>query len=334
MMPLNTLNTLTYTCPLCHTRLDEAAIDQYVCPRCARSFPVLHGIPDLRPEPEECIGEELATIIARFDQSSLEDLICLRLSFNRMPADVADLHLKHELVGNERGAERTEQIVRFAGDAVDFSGIALDIGCGMGGMVHALAQRFAWAVGIDVALPDLLIAQKRCQEGGLHNVTFICASAEALPFADGTFVMMNATDVVEHVPQQKLFLSEGYRVLQPGGYFCFNSPNRYNIFGPEPHVNLWGVGFMPRQWMPAYVKLFKGMGYTGKRLLSYLELRSMLRQTPGLRFNILGTAIRASSARKGWKHRLAFRYPFLVNVANRFLKPFVPQYEVVVSKPR
>lgn len=333
-MPLKTLNTLTYICPLCRAPLDDADAARYVCVRCQRDFPVIHGIADLRPEPEQRVGKELATTIARFDESSLEDLIRLRLNSNRIPADVADLHLKHELVGNDRGAERTEQIVHFAGDAVDFSGIALDVGCGMGGMVHALAQRFAWAVGIDVALPDLVIAQKRCQEAGLNNVAFICASAEALPFADGTFAMMNATDVVEHVPRQKLFLSEGYRVLQPGGCFCFNSPNRYNVFGPEPHVNLWGVGFMPRQWMPAYVKLFKGMGYTGKRLLSYLELRSMLRQTPGLHFNVLGTAIRASSARKGWKHRLAFRYPFLVNLANRFLKPFVPQYEVVVSKPR
>jgi SAM-dependent methyltransferase len=331
-MLLKMLNT--YTCPLCRVRLDDAGADRSICPRCARSFPVIHGIADLRPEPAERMGEELATLLARFDESSLEDLIRLRLSFHRMPADVADLHLQHELVGNERGEERVEQIVRFAGEAVDFSGIALDVGCGMGGMVHALAQRFAWAVGIDVALPDLVIAQKRCQEAGLNNVTFVCASAEALPFADGTFTLMNATDVVEHVPQQKLFLSEGYRVLQPGGYFCFNSPNRYNVFGPEPHVNLWGVGFLPRRWMPAYVKRFKGMDYTGKRLLSYLELRSLLRQTPGLRFSILGTALRASSARKGWKHRLAFRYPFLVNLANRLLKPFVPQYEVVVSKPR
>ena len=86
--------------------------------------------------------------------------------------------------------------------------------------------------------------------------------------------------VVEHVSRQKLFLREGYRVLQPGGCFCFNAPNRFNIFGPEPHVNLWGVGFMPRRWMPAYVRLFKGMDYTDKRLPSYRELRRMLH--PGL----------------------------------------------------
>jgi ubiquinone/menaquinone biosynthesis C-methylase UbiE/uncharacterized protein YbaR (Trm112 family) len=333
-MPLKTLNTLAYVCPLCRARLDDADATHFVCAACQKSFPVIHDIPDLRPGPLESIGEELQTIIARFDDCSLEELIRVRLSFNRMPSDVADLHLKHELVGNERGAERAEQILRFAGEDVDHSGVALDVGCGMGGMVHALAQRFGWAVGIDVALVDLVIAQKRCQEAGLNNVTFVCASAEALPFEEGTFALMNATDVVEHVPRQRLFLSEGYRVLQKSGYFCFNSPNRYNVFGPEPHVNLWGVGFLPRAWMPAYVKLFKGMGYTGKRLLSYLELRYMLRQTPGLHYDILGTALRASSARKGWKHKLAFRFPFLVNLANRFLKPFVPQYEVVVSKSR
>jgi hypothetical protein len=50
-------------------------------------------------------------------------------------------------------------------------------------------------------------------------------------------------------------------------------------------------------------------------------------------YRILGTDIRRSSARRGWKHRLAFRCPWLVTVANRALKPFV-RYEVVVKKPR
>jgi ubiquinone/menaquinone biosynthesis C-methylase UbiE/uncharacterized protein YbaR (Trm112 family) len=341
-----TIHPIGYVCPLCQTPLNDLQGERYSCARCRKNFPVVHDIPDLRPQPQEYVSDEMARLLARFDDCSFEELIRLRLGGANIPTDVADLHLRHELVGNERGEERAEQILRLAERGVDRSGIALDIGCGMGGMVHALAQRFEWAVGIDVALPDLIIGQKRCQEAGLNNVTFVCASAEVLPFADETFALMNATDVVEHVPQQRLFMSEGYRALKSGGAFCFNSPNRYNIFGPEPHVNLWGVGFMPRSWMPAYVRLFKQMGYEGKRLLSLMELRFMLSQTlfgsgtefrsgteSAPYFRVMGTAIRASSARKGWKHRLAFRFPFLVNAANCFLKPFVPQYEVVVSKP-
>jgi ubiquinone/menaquinone biosynthesis C-methylase UbiE len=280
------------------------------------------------------VGKNAASVLAGFEDASAEELIRARVSSLRLPPDVADVHLGYELLGNERGAERMEQILVFAGLGVDRSGIALDIGCGMGGSTRAMSERFGGIVGIDVSFANLIVARRRCREASLDNVALICATAEALPFADGTFELINATDVVEHVPQQSAFLREGYRVLAAGGCFCFNSPNRYNIFGPEPHVNLWGVGFMPRRWMPAYVRWFKGMGYTGKRLLSYLELRRLLGRTRGMQYRIHGTAIRRSSARRGWKHRLAFRWPWLVAVANRALKPFVPQYEVVVNKAR
>jgi ubiquinone/menaquinone biosynthesis C-methylase UbiE len=191
-------------------------------------------------------------------------------------------------------------------------------------------------VWIDVSIGRLLVAQKRCQEARLENVAFICADAEVLPFPDAAFALINAADLVEHLQRPLAFVREAYRVLAAGGCFCFNSANRFNIFGPEPHVNLclWGVGFMPRRWMPAYVRRFKRMGYSGKRLFSYPELRRMLDQTRGMPYRILGTDIRRSSARRGWKHRLVFRWPWLVTVANRALKPFVPQYEVVVRKPR
>jgi SAM-dependent methyltransferase len=288
----------------------------------------------LRLRPRDEPGENALSSLAGFENASADELIRARMISRRLPPDVADVHLWYELLANERGTERAEQILGFAGSSVDRSGTALDIGCGTGGSTRAMAERFGRIVGVDVSFANLLVARRRCRESSLDNVALICATAEALPFADGTFELINATDLVEHVPQQTAFLREGYRVLAAGGCFCFNSPNRYNIFGPEPHVNLWGVGFMPRRWMPAYVRRFKGMAYAGKRLLSYLELRRLLGRTQGTQYRIYGTAIRRSSARRGWKHRLAFRWPWLVALANRALKPFVPQYEVVVKKVR
>jgi len=67
-------------------------------------------------------------------------------------------------------------------------------------------------------------------------------------------------------------------VLGSGGVFWFTSPNRFYLFGPEQHVLVWGVGFVPRRWQNAYVKMRKGVEYRGKRLLSRSELVELLQE--------------------------------------------------------
>ena len=94
----------------------------------------------------------------------------------------------------------------------------------------------------------------------------------------GAFGYIEALDVIEHVSSQATVLTEAHRVLGPGGVFWFTSPNRFYLYGPERHVMLWGVGFVPRRWQNAYVKLRKGVEYRGKRLLSRSELIRLLRE--------------------------------------------------------
>ena len=74
------------------------------------------------------------------------------------------------------------------------------------------------------------------------------------------------------------YLNEAKRVLQPGGAMVLNSPNRFSLVAPEPHVGLWGLGFLPRAWMNPVCKMLGKGGYTGKRLLSLPELRRLLRE--------------------------------------------------------
>lgn len=52
----------------------------------------------------------------------------------------------------------------------------------------------------------------------------VCGSAEALPFADGTFDAVAAFDVVEHCADEALALSEMRRVLRPGGVLLVSVP--------------------------------------------------------------------------------------------------------------
>lgn len=52
----------------------------------------------------------------------------------------------------------------------------------------------------------------------------VCGSALALPFADATFDMVSAFDVIEHCDPESLALSEVHRVIRPGGVFLMSVP--------------------------------------------------------------------------------------------------------------
>lgn len=52
----------------------------------------------------------------------------------------------------------------------------------------------------------------------------VCASADALPFADGAFDVVGAFDVIEHVADEVGAISEIARVLRPGGVLLVSVP--------------------------------------------------------------------------------------------------------------
>jgi SAM-dependent methyltransferase len=59
---------------------------------------------------------------------------------------------------------------------------------------------------------------------GLAPGTGVCASALALPFADASFDVVGAFDVVEHCEPQERALGELARVLRPGGRLLVSVP--------------------------------------------------------------------------------------------------------------
>lgn len=101
----------------------------------------------------------------------------------------------------------------------------LDVGCGTGGNLKLLSQ-FGDAEGVDIS-PDALAF---CRVRGLNKVKL--GAAEDLPYDDGTFDLVTALDVVEHLDDDVAGLREMRRILRPGG--------RILIFVPT-FMWLWGV---------------------------------------------------------------------------------------------
>jgi SAM-dependent methyltransferase len=101
----------------------------------------------------------------------------------------------------------------------------LDVGCGTGANLELLAH-YGDAEGVDISGDAL----EFCRARGLQKVRL--GAAETLPYEDGSFDLVTALDVVEHLDDDVGGLKEMRRVLKPGG--------RALLFVPA-FMFLWGV---------------------------------------------------------------------------------------------
>ena len=101
-------------------------------------------------------------------------------------------------------------------------GRVLDSGCGRGMYTPFLWQRARLVVGFDFSEDHLQTMLRR--HGHEPGVRFLRASAEALPFRDGSFDFLLCTEVLEHLRNDRQALAEVARVLVPGGRAVVSVP--------------------------------------------------------------------------------------------------------------
>lgn len=104
----------------------------------------------------------------------------------------------------------------------------LDAGCGTGALLDRLQRRSdAEVYGLDFSGQALAYTRQR---GHDHLVQ---ADLTRLPFPDGTFDVITALDVVEHIREDEGALREVHRVLRPGGVLLVSVPAFRFLWGPH-----------------------------------------------------------------------------------------------------
>jgi len=90
-------------------------------------------------------------------------------------------------------------------------GTVLDVGCGEGVLSEQWAQRLSGGrvVGIDLADPKLEAEWLRRRH---PNLQFRAMTGERIDYADGSFDLVAATEVLEHVDDPEVVLAEMARV--------------------------------------------------------------------------------------------------------------------------
>jgi SAM-dependent methyltransferase len=238
--------TMIWRCPTCRSSLDSIDTD-LCCDPCQVRYPVIHDIPDLRVTRDSWIDlhEDRARSLQAADwvvREGLEATIRHIFRSSRgMDEKQADYRTRQVLAGVEKCDSQCSDWLR---PAVEASGIILEIGCGPGQMLAAAATRGCEVVGVDVSMEWLVIARHLVERHG-GKPKLAAGFAERLPLADDSVAAIVSLDVIEHVGDQDAYVSELGRVLRPGGFFALSTPNRFS-FSPEPHVNVWGVGYLPR----------------------------------------------------------------------------------------
>lgn len=121
----------------------------------------------------------------------------------------------------------------------------LDIGCGTGTLLQAVANGRWEGIGTEVA-PAVVHAVR---DTGLDVVL---GEAGELDFPIASFDVVSLVEVIEHVPRPELLLADAARLLRPGGALYVTTPHarslsarllrtRWSVIAPPDHLQLFSV---------------------------------------------------------------------------------------------
>ena len=108
----------------------------------------------------------------------------------------------------------------------------LDVGTSTGTNLRLLRELgFAQVTGLDMSED----AVRFCAKKGLGSVRL--GSATQMPFADESFSLVMATDILEHIDDDALALAEIHRVTRPKGSVLLTVPAFMSLWGPQDVVS-------------------------------------------------------------------------------------------------
>lgn len=129
----------------------------------------------------------------------------------------------------------------------------LDVGCGTGANLEMLSQ-FGSAEGVDVSDEAL----EFCRRKGLAVQKGL---AEKLPYADETFDITTALDVVEHLDDDIAGLKEMHRVTKTDGYSLIFVPAFMWLWGVQDDISHHRIRYTRKE----IVERLEKAGYTVER---------------------------------------------------------------------
>ena len=143
----------------------------------------------------------------------------------------------------------------------------LDVGCGPGTITADLATLVtpARVTALETTAAALGLARAEITRRGLVNVDFAVGDVHALEFADDSFDVVHAHQVLQHVTDPVAALREMRRVTRPGGVVAVRDSDyaAFTWFPESPELTAW---------LDLYQRVARGNGGepdAGRRLLAW-----------------------------------------------------------------
>jgi len=104
----------------------------------------------------------------------------------------------------------------------------LDVGCGPGAFLAALAPNCGAITGADISGEFVNVCKRAIDRFGLDNAAVVQASCTELPYPANYFDVVTLVDVLHHLDNIPDTIDEVRRVLKPGGRIIVFEPNKLN----------------------------------------------------------------------------------------------------------
>ena len=153
------------------------------------------------------------------------------------------LHGHHDSVLRSHRWRTAENSAGYLLPRLKASARVLDVGCGPGTITADLATRVpdGEVVGIDAAADVLDLARAEAGRRGQANVRFEVGDVYKLGFEDGTFDVVHAHQVLQHLSDPAAALREMRRVCRPGGLVAARDGDYGGFiwFPEDPELTEW-----------------------------------------------------------------------------------------------
>jgi SAM-dependent methyltransferase len=221
-------------CLACQQRFEA---DNWSCPSCTHSIPSQRGYPVFAPELTYGDGSD-----ATYDYGYIFDVEGKNFWFR------------------SRNRLLLWTLERYFPGSNKF----LEIGCGTGFVLSGIRQTFPKLIlsASDVLIRGLAYAHQR-----LPDVSFFQMDARNIPF-EAEFDIIGAFDVLEHIEEDELVLSQIYQATQPGGGIILTVPQHPFLWSPLDEYS----HHKRRYTRPGLVKKVSRAGFKLIRVTSFISL--------------------------------------------------------------
>ena len=122
----------------------------------------------------------------------------------------------------------------------------LDVGCGDAVISEPLMMKGHYVAAVD--LPTVTTAGQKCKVSSV-----IAGDAETLAFADKTFDLIIASEVMEHLWAPENFIKEANRTLKSEGYLIIETPEGIAGLNYDSHMNFYTVEKLVKMLEPNFI---------------------------------------------------------------------------------